>query len=570
MKLWPFLKPYRWHFLVIGLLLMIIAFLTTLPPWLMQYAVDEVLPTGNAQWLVWLALGIVLLSLAEGLISFAQQVFSELVSQKVVHELRSQLFHHLNQLSFSFYDKARVGDLMARVVSDTDTLNRFIGFGLMKVITNFLVLIWIFITLFYWNHYMGLLFLALIPPMIHAMLTYAGKVRPAYKTIRKQTGILTSRVQENLAGIEVTKLFGNEEWQQRQFSTENASLLNKTLETNQISAFWMPYAETLLGFFTGLVLLAGGWLVAHNQMTAGTLVAFLAYVNMLRRPIRQTGFLLNLFSQGDAAASRILDILNQGTSLKDDPEAVPFERLQKSIAMENVSFSYDQEPVLRHINLQIQACESTALIGPSGAGKSTLIQLLLRFYQPDSGEVLIDNQPISRYTIASLRERIGFVMQHPFLFDGSLEENIALGSPKSSFQDIQEAAKAAGLDTFIQSLPSGYQTPVGERGVRLSGGQAQRLALARVLLKKPEILVLDEPTSSVDTVTDNTIMESVSQLMNEKTTIVIAHRLSTLQRTNRVVFLKEGTIKAQGTHHELMQTSKDYREFVSLSIREDF
>lgn len=569
MKLLPFIKPYRWQFLIIGFLLIIIAFLTTLPPWLMQYAIDEVLPSEDATWLVWLAAGIVLLSLAEGLVSFAQQVFSEFVSQKVIYEIRNQLFHHLNQLSFSFYDRARVGDLMSRVVSDTDTLNRFIGFGLMKVVTNALIIIWIFITLLYWNPYMGLLFLILIPPMVHAMATYAGKVRPAFQKIRKHTGILTSRLQENLSGIEVTKLFGNEDWQQQQFSAENSALLKKTLETNQISSFWMPYAETLLGFFTGLVLLAGGWLVADGQMSPGTLVAFLAYVNLLRRPIRQTGFLLNLFSQSDAAAGRIIDILNQGSALTDDPKAVPFEKLHNSMELQKVSFSYEQEQVLSNISLCINAGESIAIIGPSGAGKTTLVQLLQRFYQPDAGQILIDEKPITLYTIKSLREKVGFVMQHPFLFDGNIEENIALGSPDATSQEVQQAAKEAQLDSFIQTLPSGYKTPIGERGVRLSGGQAQRLALARVLLKKPEVLVLDEPTSNVDTITDNAIMEAVFSIMKNRTTIIIAHRLSTIQGTDRVVYLKEGEVKAFGTHNELVANSPEYRQFVSLSIRED-
>ncbi|SFH89588.1 ATP-binding cassette, subfamily B/ATP-binding cassette, subfamily B, MsbA [Tindallia magadiensis] len=567
MKLLPFLKPYRWSLMIIFFLLMIISFLTTLPPWIMQYAIDEVLPSGDSNWLPLLALGILFVSLTEGILSFIQQVFSEYIGQKIIYSIRNQVFHHINQLSFSFYDKNRTGDLMSRIVSDADTLNRFISFGLLKVVTNTLILFWIFITLFYWNYLMGLLFLFLIPPMAHAMFTYANKVRPAFQKIRKHTGFLSSQAQENLAGIEVIKSFGNEAYQHNQFTEENEKLLNHTLAANKISAFWMPYAETLIGFFTGIVLLMGGLLASMDQISTGTLIAFLAYINMLRRPIRQTGFLLNLFSQSDAAASRILDLLNQKDSLTDVPNARNFKTLQHSIDLNHISFAYKDHLVLSNINLRINSGESIALIGPSGAGKTTLVHLLMRFYQPTKGNILIDNIPVSHYTLSSLRTKIGFVMQDPFLFNGSIEDNLRLGSPKATFQEVQQAAKEAQLDSFIQSLPSGYNSQIGERGVLLSGGQAQRLALARVLLKKPEILILDEPTSNIDSITDSAIMDTIAALMQDRTTITIAHRLSTIQKASRVFYLQKGFLIASGTHQELMKSSEDYKQFVSLNMK---
>jgi ATP-binding cassette, subfamily B, multidrug efflux pump len=564
-RLIPFLMPYRWWFMLIGLFLLLIAFLTTLPPWLFQYAIDVALPSGSESWLLWLGAGILLLSLTEGMLSFFQQVISEWISQKVIFEIRSRLFHHLNQLSFSFFDRARVGDLIARVVSDTDTLKRFIGFGLLKVITNAMILLWILAALFYWNAWMGLMYLVMLPFMIHAMWAFSTRVRPAFRRIRKSTGQLTAFTREQLAGIEIIKLFGNETYTESMFNKENDRILTDTMTTNRISAFWLPYSDALLGFFTGFVLLSGGILVAGGQITAGTFIAFLAYINLLNRPIRQTGFLLNLFQQADAAAERIVELLDHQTTVPDLPGAQPFIQLVHSLKMEQVSFSYHDQTVLQNISFTVNKGETLAIIGPSGAGKTTLVHLLLRFYEPQQGSVLIDDKPIAEYTIESLRQKIGLVMQHPFLFDGTIRENIALGSPDAPLHSVQGAARQAQLHTFIETLPSGYDTPIGERGVRLSGGQAQRLALSRVLMREPEILVLDEPTASVDHLTDQSIMDSVSSLMAEKTLLVIAHRLSTVKNADRILFLEQGRITGLGTHAELMQQHMPYRHFMETS-----
>lgn len=561
----PFISPYRWWLLLVGMMLLAIAFLTALPPWLIQYAIDVALPAGNSQWLLLLGVSVLMLSLVEGLMSFFQQVLSEWISQKVIHDIRNQLFHHLNQLSFSFFDRTRVGDLIARIVSDTDTLKRFIGFGLLKVITNFMVLGWIFISLTWWNPWLGVTFMIMLPFMAHAMWAYSRQVRPAFQRIRRTTGELTSFVREQLAGVFIIKLFGNESMTKNHFRRENEHILVNTLTATRIGAFWLPYSEVLLGFFTGLVLLAGGWLITSGTITIGTLVGFLAYMNLLNRPIRQTGFMLSLFQQADAASQRIVELLQQQAFISDDPEALTFIKLSDSLEMRSVSFAYETTQVLKDISFQVHPGEILAIVGPSGAGKTTLIHLLLRFYEPSSGQVLMDNKPIQHYSITSLREKIGLVMQHPFLFEGTLKENIAMGSSHAPMEAIKQSAKQAQLHTFIESLPLKYDTPIGERGVRLSGGQAQRLALARVLLRKPEILVLDEPTASVDHLTDASIMDSLAHLMENKTTLVIAHRLATLHNAHRILFIEHGRVTGLGSHNHLMSSHVGYREFVEAS-----
>jgi len=561
----PFISPYRWWLLLVGVMLLTIAFLTALPPWLIQYAIDVAMPAGNTHLLLLLGFGILFLSLAEGLTSFFQQVLSEWISQKVIHDVRNQLFHHLNQLSFSFFDRTRVGDLISRIVSDTDTLKRFIGFGLLKVITNFLVLGWIFASLTWWNLWLGVIFVFMLPFMAHAMWAYSRQVRPAFRRIRKTTGELTSFVREQLAGVFIIKLFGNESLSSNHFRQENERILGDTLAATKIGAFWLPYSEVLLGFFTGLVLLAGGWLITSGNITTGTLVGFLAYINLLNRPIRQTGFMLSLFQQADAASQRIVELLQQQASVSDDPEAISFVRLSDSLEMRSVSFAYETTQVLKNVSFKVNPGETLAIVGPSGAGKTTLIHLLLRFYEPSSGQVFIDNRPIQHYSITSLREKIGLVMQHPFLFEGTIKENISMGSTQSSIEAVKQAAQQAQLHTFIETLPLKYDTPIGERGVRLSGGQAQRLALARVLLRKPEILVLDEPTASVDHLTDASIMDSVAHLMENKTTLVIAHRLATLHHADRILFVEQGQVTGLGSHNHLMSTHEGYRQFVEAS-----
>ncbi len=561
----PFIKPYRWWFFLVGIMLLSIAFLTALPPWLIQYAIDVALPAGNSRRLLLLGGIVLMLSLAEGLISFFQQVLSEWISQNVIHDIRNQLFHHLNQLSFSFFDRTRVGDLISRIVSDTDTLKRFIGFGLLKVITNVMVLGWIFASLTWWNPWLGVTFIVMLPFMVHAMWAYSRQVRPAFRRIRKTTGELTSFVREQLAGIFIIKLFGNESFSNNHFRQENQRILDDTLASTRIGAFWLPYSEVLLGFFTGLVLLAGGWLITSDSITTGTLVGFLAYMNLLNRPIRQTGFMLSLFQQADAAAQRIVELLQQQASITDDPEAMAFTHLTDSLEMRSVFFAYEKKQVLSDISFKVYNGETIAIVGPSGAGKTTLVHLLLRFYQPSSGQVIIDGKPIDHYSIVSLREKIGLVMQQPFLFEGTIQENITLGTSHTPFEAVKHAAEQAQLHEFIQGLPLGYDTPIGERGVRLSGGQAQRLALARVLLRKPEILVLDEPTASVDHLTDASIMSSVADLMQHKTTLVIAHRLSTLQHAHRILFVEQGHVTGLGSHTQLMETHQGYRQFVETS-----
>ena len=564
-RLLPFFAPYRIWMILVLIMLLFIAFLTALPPWLIQYAVDDVLPSGNSRWLLWLGAGILLLALAEGLLSFVQQVTSEWIGQKMIMEIRSLLFQHLNHLSYSFFDRAKVGDLISRVISDTETLKRFIAFGLLKVITNILTIGWILLTLFYWSPWLGFLFLLMIPLMVHAMHAYSLRVRPAFRRIRSSNGALTAFCREHFAGIEVIKLFGNERHASDRFEEESNGLLRHTLAANRTTSLWLPYTDALLGIFSGMILLAGGWMTVSGWITPGSLIGFFAYTNLLSRPIRQTGFLLSLFQQADVAAGRIGELLDTKETVKDEPGAVPFRRFRESLEMADVSFSYREKPVLQRVSFQVQPGETVAITGPSGAGKTTLVYLLLGFYAPDQGVLRLDGKPLSAYTHQSLREKMGLVHQHPFLFDGTIGENIALGLPDASMKIIRQAAEEAQLDPFIQQLPLGYDTPIGERGVRLSGGQAQRLALARTLLRRPEILVLDEPTASVDNVTDEAIMATVEQVMAGKTLLIIAHRLSTLRNASRVIFLEHGSITGSGNHEHLFQNHVTYRQYASRS-----
>ncbi len=531
------------------------------PPWLIRYGIDELVIGNQPQFLWIVAAAMVGVSLLQGLVDFLTRYTTEFVSQNIIHHIRSDLYTHLNRLSFSFYDWSRTGDIMSRLTSDADSLRQFLANASVYISGNVLTIFGILVVMVLWEPRLALLYMLMLPLMAHAMSTYAIRVRPMFQRARRSFARLTHMVQQALVGIEVTKLFAREGFQEQQFTKENDTYVDINVAAAKTSALWMPYVHFLIGLGTSLVIWYGGRLVIDEVISIGTLVGFVGYIAMLMRPIRQTGMMINFSSQAVAAAERIFEVLETAPEIQDTPGAIELPPLAGKVEYRGVGFSYrDGNQVLEDVNLVAEPGETVAIVGPTGAGKSTLIHLLPRFYDPSEGQILVDGQDIREVTLESLRMQIGIVLQHTFLFAASIRENICYGRPEASMDEIINCAKVAQIHDFIKSLPLGYETPVGERGVTLSGGQRQRLAMARVLLTNPRLLILDEPTSSVDAETEERMTKALAQVMQGRTTFVIAHRLWTVQRADQILVVNNHTIVEQGRHEQLVAAGGFYSQ----------
>jgi ABC-type multidrug transport system fused ATPase/permease subunit len=555
------------------------------PPLILRWSVDRLILNGRVEHIVWAAGGLMVLSLVQGGIDFLRLYLTAYMGQRIVFEIRNAVFEHLSRLSFSFYDRARTGDLMSRVTADVDALNRFFGRAAVIVLTNVLTLIGILVVLLIWNWRLALIYLVCLPLIAHGMWIYARRVRPAMGRVRCALASLSAALQESLAGVLVVKLFGREAFEKQRVDRQSKRMLQANLDTARITSLWMPYAHVVMGVATALVLWGAGWGVIAERISLGVLIGFTTYIQILLRPIRQTGMMISMSLQALAAAERVFEVLDTQPDVRDAPDAHPLPPIQGHVRFEDVSFAYTQTgpdagasrvEALHNVDLDAAPGEMVALVGPSGAGKTTLVHLLPRFYDVQAGRITIDGHDIRQVTVQSLRDAIGIALQTVFLFDASIGENIAYGNPHATQREIEWAARVAQMHDFIQALPLGYGTPVGERGVRLSGGQKQRIALARVLLTDPKILILDEPTSSVDAETERQMQQALEEVHAGRTTFVIAHRLWTVQQADQILVLHDGHIveRARGTpsqsaHEVLLAAGGFYAHLYDLQAQSE-
>ena len=575
-RLLTYMRPHTWLLIAVVMAAILTTAAELAPPIIIRRAVDRLILGDQGHLIWWAAGGLFALSLVQGGIDFLRLYLTAYMGQSIIFEIRNAVFEHLSRLSFSFYDQARTGDLMSRVTADVDTLNSFFGRAAVIVLTNALTLVGILGVLIAWNWRLGLVYLACLPLIVHGMWIYARRVRPAMGKVRRKMADLSDALQESLAGALLVKLFGREAFERRRVDQQSKGLLHAQLDTSRITSLWMPYANVVMGVATALVLWFGGRSVIVQVISLGTLIGFTTYIQLLMRPIRQTGMMISMTLQAMAAAERVFEVLDTQPDIQDAPNATPLPKVEGHVRFENVSFAYNSGKgndveALRNVNLEARPGEMVALVGPSGAGKTTLVHLLPRFYEAQSGRITIDGHDIRDVTVKSLRDAIGIALQSVFLFDASIGENIAYGNPHATQAQIESVAKVAQMHDFISALPLGYGTPVGERGVRLSGGQKQRIALARVLLTDPRIMILDEPTSSVDAVTERKMQLALDEVRAGRTTFVIAHRLWTVQHADQILVLRDGRIEesARGTdersaHEILLDVGGIYRQLHDL------
>ncbi|HHT84369.1 MAG: ABC transporter ATP-binding protein [Bacillota bacterium] len=567
-RLLKFAAPYWTRYMLAIALVFAISGLNLLEPMVIKWVIDEILESKNYTLLLYGALAILGVAILKGVLQFFQRFSMSWAGQKVVFDIRNTLYRHLQQLSFSFYDKAQTGQIMSRVTSDVETAQRFLSNGLVQIISISVTFTATLIMML--SHHTKLTFMAMIPVPFLAwrVQVYSTQVRPMFWNIQQQLAVLTARLQENITGQRVVKAFARKDYEMDIFECDNMALLERNVKAERLSGVNWALMRLLTEISLGIILWYGGWQVISGSITYGTLVAFNMWLGQLLGPIRRLGFWVSMVQRTIASGERIFEILDTKAEVDDRPGAKPMPPVQGSVTFEDVSFSYDGDHmVIDGINLDAKPGQTIAVLGGTGSGKSTLINLIPRFYDVTEGRILIDGIDVRDVTLESLRRQIGIVTQETFLFSASLRDNIAYGKPEATDQEVMEAAKAAHIHDFITSLPQGYDSVIGERGVGLSGGQKQRVAIARALLMDARILLLDESTSSVDVETEMRIQEAFSRLLEDRTAFVIAQRLSTVRNADWIIVLDKGSIAEQGTHEELLNKGGIYTSIYNLQFR---
>lgn len=567
-RLLKFAAPYWNRYLLAIALVFAISGLNLLEPMVIKWVIDEILESKNYTLLLYGALAILGVAILKGILQCFQRFSMSWAGQKVVFDIRNTLYRHLQQLSFSFYDKAQTGQIMSRVTSDVETTQRFLSNGLVNIVSIVVTFTWTLVIML--SHHAKLTLMAMIPVPFLAwrVQVYSTQIRPMFWNIQQQLAVLTARLQENITGQRAVKAFARKHHEMEIFERDNMALLERNVRAERLSGVNWALMRLLTEISLGIILWYGGWQVISGNISYGTLVAFNMWLGQLLGPIRRLGFWVSMVQRTVASGERIFEILDTKAEVDDKPGAKPMPPIEGRVVFEDVSFSYDGDHmVIDGINLDVKPGQTIAILGGTGSGKSTLINLVPRFYDVTKGRILINGIDIRDVTLESLRRQIGIVTQETFLFSASLRDNIAYGKPEATDQEVIEAAKAAHIHDFIAGLPQGYDSIIGERGVGLSGGQKQRVAIARALLMDARILLLDESTSSVDVETEMRIQEAFSRLLEDRTAFVIAQRLSTVRNADWIIVLDKGRIAEQGTHEELLKKGGIYTSIYNLQFR---
>ncbi len=567
-KFGPYAARYQgWTIASIVLMLFYTAF-NLANPFLIGVAIDQFISHNDVHGLAITGIVLIVINILMWQAQYWQVWTMSWAGQQVLYHLSSDMFTHLQRLSLSFYDRTQIGRVMSRLQSDIDVLESMLSSGLLSMLSSLVSLVGIVIAMLIMNVPLALLSFTVLPIMIIIAAFWQRHAQRSFRRTRAAISVVNATLQENISGMRVIQSLVREDRNSAEFDELNAYNRDTNMEASRVAALILPLVEVVAAMAIAITVLYGGVLVSQGSLKVGVLVAFTLYINRFFDPIREISQQYAQLQRAGVAAERIFQILEVKVDIKDAPDAEALPQIQGEAEFRHVTFGYSAEsPVLRDLNLHIQVGQTVAIVGPTGAGKSTIAGLLARFYDVQQGAVLIDGHDVREVTQHSLRSQIGVVLQEPFLFTGTIRDNIRYGRLNATDQEVEDAAKAVGAHELIMHLPQGYDTPIRERGRNLSVGQRQLISFARALLADPRILILDEATANIDTFTEMLVQQGLRRLLYGRTALVIAHRLSTIKYADSIVVLQAGRIVEQGTHDELLQKNGIYASLYAMGFR---
>ena len=558
-RFFSYYKPYKGLFFLDFSCAIIAGLLELAFPLAVKVFADDLLPSGNMSLIVWSCVGLLAIYVLNMGLNYVVTYWGHMLGINIETDMRRNMFSHIQKLSFRFFDNYKTGHLMGRMTNDLNDIGEVAHHGPEDVFIAIMTLIGSFSLMAFINLELALITFIIIPVMAWLIIVFGGKMTKTYQRLFGDVGNFNARIEENVGGIRVVQSFANEAHEKKLFAVDNKNFRETKLMAYKTMAKSISINYMMMRLITIFVMVAGAWFFVQERIELGDFLAFILLSNTFFRPIEKINAVIETYPKGIAGFRRYLEIMDTEPDIADRPDAVSVDKVIGDIRFNHVTFGYEQgRTILNDIDLTIKAGETIAFVGPSGAGKTTICSLLPRFYEVQEGSITIDGIDIRQMKLNSLRKHIGIVQQDVFLFSGSIRENIAYGQLDATDEQVWEAARRASLDEMINKMPEGMNTVIGERGVKLSGGQKQRLSIARMFLKNPPILILDEATSALDTETEALIQKSLAELSVGRTTLVIAHRLTTIKNADRIIVVNENGIAEQGSHHELLASGGIY------------